>query len=57
MLSARFNMTKERSDKKDKKTTKQAADDAEGESAVLAAIAAMPEPYRAMGKRLQDEEL
>lgn len=32
--------------------TKQAAKKADGESAVLAAIAAMPEPYRAMGKRL-----
>jgi hypothetical protein len=28
------------------------ADKADGESAVLAAIAAMPEPYRAMGGRL-----
>jgi hypothetical protein len=28
------------------------ADKADGESAVLAKIAAMPEPYRAMGKRL-----
>ncbi len=28
------------------------ADKADGESAVLAAIAAMPEPYRAMGARL-----
>ncbi len=28
------------------------ADKADGESAVLAAIAAMPEPYRAMGERL-----
>ena len=44
-------------DKEVKKTTEQVADDAEGESAVLAAIAAMPEPYRAMGKQLQDEKL
>ena len=29
-----------------------AMDKADGESAVLAAIAAMPEPYRAMGERL-----
>ena len=35
-----------------KKTTKEAAKKADGESAVLAAIAAMPEPYRAMGERL-----
>jgi hypothetical protein len=28
------------------------ADKADGENAVLAAIAAMPEPYRAMGERL-----
>ena len=46
-----------------KSTTKQAAkkaaarpgpraDEADGESAVLAKIAAMPEPYRAMGERL-----
>jgi hypothetical protein len=42
-----------------KSTTKQAAkmaapraDKADGESAVLAKIAAMPEPYRAMGERL-----
>jgi uncharacterized protein YdhG (YjbR/CyaY superfamily) len=30
------------------------ADKADGESAVLAAIAAMPEPYRAMGERLHE---
>ena len=41
-----------------KKTTldhqehKPSADKADGESAVLAKIAAMPEPYRAMGERL-----
>jgi uncharacterized protein YdhG (YjbR/CyaY superfamily) len=35
-----------------KKTTKQAAEKADGESAVLAAIAAMPEPDRAIGERL-----
>jgi hypothetical protein len=33
-------------------TTKKAAKKADGESAVLAAIAAMPEPDRAMSKRL-----
>ena len=43
----------------EKKATKKAAarpgpgpDKADGEGAVLAAIAAMPEPYRAMGERL-----
>ncbi|HEY4915022.1 MAG TPA: DUF1801 domain-containing protein [Candidatus Dormibacteraeota bacterium] len=34
------------------KEMKAAADEADGESAVLAMIAAMPEPDRAMGKRL-----
>ena len=34
------------------KTTKQEAKNAEGESAVLEAIAAMPEPYRTMGGRI-----
>jgi hypothetical protein len=34
------------------KTTKQEAKKADGESAVLEVIAAMPEPYRAMGERL-----
>ena len=34
------------------KSTKQAAKKADGESAVLAMIAAMPEPDRAMGERL-----
>jgi len=34
------------------KSTKQAADKADGESAVLAAIAAMPESDRAMGERI-----
>ena len=29
-------------------------DETEGENAVLAAIAAMPEPYNSMGKRLHD---
>lgn len=33
-------------------TTKKAAKKADGESAVLAAIAAMPEPDRAMGERI-----
>ena len=36
----------------EKKTTKQAAKKADGEAAVLAAIAAMPTPYRSMGQRL-----
>jgi hypothetical protein len=35
-----------------KSTTKQAAKKADGESAVLAKIAALPEPDRAMGERL-----
>ena len=35
-----------------KSTAKQAAKKADGESAVLAKIAAMPAPYRAMGERL-----
>lgn len=45
-------------EKSAKSTTRQAAspgplaDKANGESAVLAKIAAMPEPYRAMGERL-----
>jgi hypothetical protein len=34
------------------KESSKAMDKADGESAVLAAIAAMPEPYRAMGERL-----
>lgn len=34
------------------KTPKQTAKKADGESAVLAAIIEMPEPYRSMGKRL-----
>jgi len=33
-------------------TTRNAAKKADGETAVLAAIAAMPEPHRAMGERL-----
>jgi hypothetical protein len=36
----------------DKRTTKKTAKKVDGESAVLAAIAAMPAPYRAMGERL-----
>lgn len=35
-----------------KSTPKQTADKADGEAAVLEKIAAMPEPYRAMGERL-----
>jgi hypothetical protein len=38
--------------KSDKRTTKRAAKKPDGESAVLAAIAAMPEPDRAMSERL-----
>ncbi|HJX23283.1 MAG TPA: DUF1801 domain-containing protein [Candidatus Bathyarchaeia archaeon] len=34
------------------KESSKAMDKADGESAVLATIAAMPEPYRAMGERL-----
>ena len=45
-------MTKEKSDKELKKTTKQAAKKVDGEGAVLAAIAAMPGPDRAIGERL-----
>ncbi len=33
-------------------TTKKASKNADGESAALAVIAAMPEPYRTMGERL-----
>jgi hypothetical protein len=45
-------------DKRDESLKKASArpgtlhDDVDGESAVLSAIAAMPEPYRTMGKRL-----
>jgi uncharacterized protein YdhG (YjbR/CyaY superfamily) len=45
-------MTEEKSDKEVKQTTKQAATKANGESDVLANIAAMPEPDRAIGERL-----
>jgi hypothetical protein len=45
-------MKKEKSNKEVNKTTKQVAKKTDGESAVLANIDAMPEPYRAMGKRL-----
>ena len=45
-------MTKEKSDKEAKKTTKQAAKKTDEESAVLAAIAAMSGPDRAIGERL-----
>jgi len=44
-------------DKDAKKTPKQVADNAEVDRVVLKAVAAMPEPYRAMGSRLQDEKL
>ncbi len=36
----------------EKRPRKTAADKADGEAAVLAKIAAMPEPYRALGERL-----
>ena len=45
-------MTKEKSDKEVKKTSKQATKNADGESDVLAAIAAMPGPDRVMSERL-----
>jgi uncharacterized protein YdhG (YjbR/CyaY superfamily) len=45
-------MTKEKNDGQIKKTNKQALKKAEEESAVLAAIAAMPRPDRVMAERL-----
>lgn len=45
-------MTKEKSDKEIKKTTKQVAKKVDGESTVLAAISAMPVQDRVIGKRL-----
>ena len=45
-------MAKEKSDKEVKKKTKQTAKKADGESAVLAQIAAMRGPDRAIGERL-----
>jgi uncharacterized protein YdhG (YjbR/CyaY superfamily) len=45
-------MKEEKSDKEVKQTTKQAATKEDGESDVLANIAAMPEPDRAIGERL-----
>jgi hypothetical protein len=39
-------------EKKATKTTNRGAKKADGEAAVLAKIAAMPEPFRAMGERL-----
>jgi hypothetical protein len=45
-------MTKETNDKKIKKTASQAAKKADGENAVLSAIAAMAEPDRVLGERL-----
>jgi hypothetical protein len=45
-------MQEQQQNQEEKSTTKQAAKKADGESAVLAAIAAMEEPYRAMGERL-----
>jgi hypothetical protein len=45
-------MANKKSVKEVKRTNKQAVMKADGESAVLAKIAEMPEPYRTMGKRL-----
>jgi hypothetical protein len=45
-------MAEEKAAKKATKTANPAAKKAGGEDAVLAKIAAMPEPYRAMGERL-----
>ncbi len=45
-------MAKEKSDKEVKKSAKEAAMKADDERAVLAAIAAMPEPDRVIGERL-----
>ncbi len=45
-------MAETRAAKKTAKIAKPAAKKAEGEAAVLARIAAMPEPFRAMGDRL-----
>ena len=45
-------MKEQQQDQEEKSTTKQDAKKAEGESSVLAAIAAMEEPYRAMGERI-----
>jgi uncharacterized protein YdhG (YjbR/CyaY superfamily) len=42
----------EQQNQKEKSTTKQTAKNVDLESAVLAAIAAMEEPYRAMGERI-----
>jgi hypothetical protein len=40
--------------KEERNATKQAAKKADGEAAVLAKIAEMPAPYRAMGERLHE---
>ena len=45
-------MAEKKADKKAAKTANPAAKKADGEAAVLAKIAAMPAPYRAMGERL-----
>ncbi len=45
-------MAKEKNDKEAKKSAKEAAMKADEENAVLAAIAAMPEPDRVIGERL-----
>ena len=45
-------MPGQKQNQKEKTATKQAAKKADVESAVLAAIAAMEEPYRAMGERI-----
>jgi hypothetical protein len=43
---------KKQQNQEEKRTTKKAVKKTDGESAVLAAIAAIPESYRAMGERL-----
>ena len=45
-------MSTENETQKPARSTKRAAEKADGESSVLTAIAAMPEPYRTMGERL-----
>jgi uncharacterized protein YdhG (YjbR/CyaY superfamily) len=45
-------MQEQQQNQEEKSTTKQVTKKTDGESAVLAAIAAMEEPYRAMGERL-----
>jgi uncharacterized protein YdhG (YjbR/CyaY superfamily) len=45
-------MPEQQQNQEEKSTTKHAAKKTDGESAVLAAITAMEEPYRAMGERI-----